>query len=82
MTKLNIAIAGSSGRMGRALVEAVLQAEDLRLHAALDISGSPYLKKMRANFAACRVKYLSPMMFPVRSKGPMYSLISPGPKAR
>jgi len=45
MTKLNIAIAGSSGRMGRALVEAVLQAEDLRLHAALDISGSPYLKK-------------------------------------
>lgn len=45
MTKLNIAIAGSSGRMGRALVEAVLQAEDLRLHAALDISGSSYLKK-------------------------------------
>jgi 4-hydroxy-tetrahydrodipicolinate reductase len=45
MTKLNIAVAGSSGRMGRALIEAVLQAKDLRLHAAFDISGSPYLKK-------------------------------------
>ena len=31
--------------MGRALVEAVLQAKDLRLHAAFDITGSPYLKK-------------------------------------
>src|SRR5688500_20059155 len=40
---LNIAIAGSSGRMGRALLEAVVQAEDLRLCAALEQSGSPYL---------------------------------------
>jgi 4-hydroxy-tetrahydrodipicolinate reductase len=43
MTILNIAIAGSSGRMGRALLEAVAQAEDLRLCAALEQSGSPYL---------------------------------------
>lgn len=57
MTKLNIAIAGSSGRMGRALVEAVLQADDLRLHAALDISGSPYLKKNAGELCGspCRV---------------------------
>ena len=57
MTKLNIAIAGSSGRMGRALVEAVLQAEDLRLHAALDISGSSYLKKDAGELCGspCRV---------------------------
>lgn len=32
---LNIAIAGSSGRMGRALIENILQAKDLRLSAAL-----------------------------------------------
>jgi len=57
MTKLNIAISGSSGRMGRALVEAVLQADDLRLHAALDISGSPYLKKNAGELCGspCRV---------------------------
>ncbi|HYA19206.1 MAG TPA: 4-hydroxy-tetrahydrodipicolinate reductase, partial [Burkholderiales bacterium] len=45
MSKLNIAVAGSSGKMGRALIEAVLKAKDLRLHAAFDISGSPYLNK-------------------------------------
>jgi 4-hydroxy-tetrahydrodipicolinate reductase len=40
-----IAIAGSSGRMGRALLEAVFQAPDLRLHAALERSDSPFLGK-------------------------------------
>ena len=45
MTTLNIAIAGSSGRMGRALIEAVAQAPDMRLHAALERTGSPYLGK-------------------------------------
>ncbi|MEO1767920.1 4-hydroxy-tetrahydrodipicolinate reductase [Thiobacter aerophilum] len=39
---LNIAIAGASGRMGRALIEAVTQAADLRLSAALERPGSPY----------------------------------------
>ncbi|NCS65463.1 MAG: 4-hydroxy-tetrahydrodipicolinate reductase [Hydrogenophilales bacterium CG03_land_8_20_14_0_80_62_28] len=39
----NIAIAGASGRMGRALLEAVSTASDLRLHAALERSGSPFL---------------------------------------
>lgn len=43
MTTLNIAIAGSSGRMGRVLLEAVMQAEGMRLCAALDQAGSPYL---------------------------------------
>jgi 4-hydroxy-tetrahydrodipicolinate reductase len=42
---LNIAIAGSSGRMGRALIEAVIQAPDMRLAAALDRAGSPALGK-------------------------------------
>ncbi len=45
MTILNITIAGSSGRMGRALLEAVTQAPDMRLAAALERSGSPYLGK-------------------------------------
>lgn len=45
MTRLNVAIAGSSGRMGRALLEAVIQAPDMRLHGALERAGSPYLGK-------------------------------------
>jgi len=45
MTILNITIAGSSGRMGRTLLEAVTQAQDMRLAAALERSGSPYLGK-------------------------------------
>ena len=45
MTMLNIAIVGSSGRMGRALLEAVAQAPDLRLHGALERNGSPFLGK-------------------------------------
>jgi 4-hydroxy-tetrahydrodipicolinate reductase len=40
---LNIAIAGASGRMGRALLEAVAAAPDMRLHAALERAGSPLL---------------------------------------
>jgi len=45
MTMQTIAIAGSSGRMGRALLEAVFQAPDVRLHAALDRPDSPFLGK-------------------------------------
>lgn len=40
---INVAIAGISGRMGRALLEAVLAASDLCLHAALDRPGSTTL---------------------------------------
>ena len=40
---LRIAVAGASGRMGRMLVEAVLQAGDLQLTGALDQPGSPAL---------------------------------------
>ncbi|HXF46640.1 MAG TPA: 4-hydroxy-tetrahydrodipicolinate reductase [Burkholderiaceae bacterium] len=40
---MGIAIAGSTGRMGRTLIEAVLDAGDLRLVAALDRAGSPEL---------------------------------------
>lgn len=40
MTALNIAIAGASGRMGRALLETVTAADDCRVSAALDRAGS------------------------------------------
>ena len=37
---LNVVIAGASGRMGRMLIEAVLQSDDCRLSGALDVAGS------------------------------------------
>ena len=40
---IRIAIAGASGRMGRMLIEAVLQSPDYELAGALDIPGSPAL---------------------------------------
>jgi 4-hydroxy-tetrahydrodipicolinate reductase len=40
---VKIAIAGSSGRMGRMLIEAVLATGDLQMHGALDVAGSPAL---------------------------------------
>lgn len=40
---LRLVIAGSGGRMGRVLVEAVLQSLDLKLHAALEQPGNPVL---------------------------------------
>ena len=42
---MRIAIAGSSGRMGRTLIEAVHASPDLRLSAALDIASSSVLGK-------------------------------------
>lgn len=50
MSTLNIAIAGSSGRMGRALLEAVSQAPDMRLAAALERAGSPFIGKDAGEF--------------------------------
>jgi 4-hydroxy-tetrahydrodipicolinate reductase len=40
---LNVCIAGSGGRMGRTLIELVQQVDDLKLSAALEITGSPAL---------------------------------------
>ncbi|HEY1043091.1 MAG TPA: 4-hydroxy-tetrahydrodipicolinate reductase [Telluria sp.] len=41
MAQMNIAVAGASGRMGRMLVEAIAQADDLVLTGALDRASSP-----------------------------------------
>ena len=45
MATLKVAIAGSSGRMGRALIETVLRASDLRLAAALEQKGHEHVGK-------------------------------------
>ncbi|MGH8663436.1 MAG: 4-hydroxy-tetrahydrodipicolinate reductase [Burkholderiales bacterium] len=42
---MKVAIAGSGGRMGRALLEAVLNAPGLDLHAALEARGHPAVEK-------------------------------------
>ena len=61
MSKIKIAIAGSSGRMGRALLESVAQADDLALHAALEHGGSALLGRDAGEFsgASCGVKISS-----------------------
>ena len=41
--RVRVAIAGASGRMGRTLIEATLNAQDLQLAAALEISGASAL---------------------------------------
>jgi len=55
---LNIAIAGATGRMGRTLIEAVLHTADMKLAAALEMPGSPYVGKDAGEFvgAPCGVK--------------------------
>lgn len=45
MTTMNVAVAGSAGRMGRMLIETVLGSSDLRLAAALEQPGHPQLGK-------------------------------------
>ena len=41
MKKLNIAVTGASGRMGRMLIETITQSSDAVLTGALDLPGSP-----------------------------------------
>jgi len=58
MSKVKIAIAGSGGRMGRALLEGVFQSEDLVLQAALEHGASPMLGRDAGELfgASCGVK--------------------------
>jgi 4-hydroxy-tetrahydrodipicolinate reductase len=57
MTTLKIAVAGSSGRMGRMLLEAVLHSADMKLGAALEVAGHASLRKDAGELvgAACGV---------------------------
>ena len=41
ISPVRVAVAGASGRMGRMLIEALAEADDLVLSGALDVPGSP-----------------------------------------
>lgn len=58
MSKIRFAIAGSAGRMGRTLIEAVFQADDAELAAALEHPSSPFIGKDAGELigAPCGVK--------------------------
>ncbi|MFC3624915.1 4-hydroxy-tetrahydrodipicolinate reductase [Vogesella amnigena] len=43
MSTLNVVIVGAGGRMGRTLIESVLETPNARLHAALEREGSPFI---------------------------------------
>jgi 4-hydroxy-tetrahydrodipicolinate reductase len=45
MDTIRFAVAGASGRMGRTLIEAILQSPDAKLAGALDMPGCPFLGK-------------------------------------
>ena len=57
MTMRNVCIAGSAGRMGRALIEAIAESDDLHLSGALEQAGSPHLQRDAGEFlgAPCGV---------------------------
>jgi 4-hydroxy-tetrahydrodipicolinate reductase len=61
MKTQKIVIAGSAGRMGRALLEVLSQAPDMQLSAALERAGSPYLGKDAGELIGmvCSVKIVS-----------------------
>ena len=40
---LKLCIAGASGRMGQALIEAALSTSDLEITSALDMTGNPFV---------------------------------------
>ncbi|HLR13665.1 MAG TPA: 4-hydroxy-tetrahydrodipicolinate reductase [Burkholderiaceae bacterium] len=48
---MRIAIAGANGRMGRMLIDAVLQSDDMTLAAALDRPGSPVIGQDAGTFS-------------------------------
>ena len=52
MSAVRVAIAGASGRMGRALLEAATSTEGVALGAALDIAGSPWAGRDAGDLAA------------------------------
>jgi 4-hydroxy-tetrahydrodipicolinate reductase len=53
MQPLRIVVAGAAGRMGRAVIRAVSECDDLRLAGALGASGRDYSGKDAGEFAAC-----------------------------
>jgi 4-hydroxy-tetrahydrodipicolinate reductase len=54
MPMINVAVAGATGRMGRAVIEAVLGSGDMRLAAALEQTGHLHLGSDAAQFMGTR----------------------------
>jgi 4-hydroxy-tetrahydrodipicolinate reductase len=54
MSKIKVVVAGCSGRMGKTLLECVLQAEDLVLHGALEHANSAEVGKDAGEFGGTR----------------------------
>jgi len=54
MSRIKVAIAGCSGRMGRVLLECVAQADDLVLHAALEQADSPLIGRDASELGGAR----------------------------
>ena len=61
MSRIRVVIAGCSGRMGKALLEGVLQSDDLALHGALDQAASAQIGRDAGELvgAACGVAITS-----------------------
>ncbi len=54
MSKIKVVVAGCSGRMGKTLLECIMQAEDLELHGALDHVDSAAVGKDAGEFGGTR----------------------------
>ncbi len=54
MSRIKVAIAGSSGRMGRVLLDCVAKAEDMALHAALEHASSEHIGKDASELGGAR----------------------------
>ena len=54
MSKIKVAIAGCSGRMGRVLLECVMKADDLELHAAMEHATNEHLGADASEFGGAR----------------------------
>ena len=77
MSKIKIAIAGSSGRMGKTLLENVLLADDLLLHAALEHDSSAMLGRDAGEFSGtpCGVKISADVLIDfTRPEGTLHHL--------
>lgn len=61
MARMNIAVAGASGRMGRTIIEAVLASPDARLAAALELAGTAGIGRDAGELAGapCGVKVVA-----------------------
>jgi 4-hydroxy-tetrahydrodipicolinate reductase len=59
VSKIKVAIAGCTGRMGRVLLECVNQADDLVLHAALEHAGSAHVGKDAGQFGGASGVFIS-----------------------